>query len=71
MRSYVPKISSSSNICQAVFETAARESPDTLEQIFQIRAFLGYGFDKDTPPRATDIRSGTSDHAVKARRITQ
>ncbi|MBN6192673.1 hypothetical protein JQN58_37985 [Aneurinibacillus sp. BA2021] len=37
------------------------ESSDTLEQIFQIGAILGYGFDKDTPPRATDIRRATSD----------
>src|SRR5690606_13072250 len=34
----------------------AAESSDTLEQIFPITAFLGYGFDNHTPPRATDIR---------------
>jgi len=36
MRSYVPKLSSNSNICQAFFEKVTRESVDTLEQIFHI-----------------------------------
>ncbi len=56
MRSYVPNLSSNSNICQELFETLHPLAPDTLEQIFRIGRFLGYGFDKDTPPRATDIR---------------
>ena len=65
MRSYVPKISSNSNICQGLFEDQSGQSGDTLEQIFPYAIFLGYGFDKDTPPRATDIRSGTSDSPAK------
>lgn len=59
MRSYVPKLSSNSNICQAFFETKVRESADTLEQIFHFGAILGYGFDVNTPPRASDIRTET------------
>jgi hypothetical protein len=39
-----------------------RDSADTLEQIFQIGPFLGYGFDENTTPRASDIRRATSDH---------
>lgn len=59
MRSYVPKLSSNSNICQAFFEKLTRESEDTLEQIFHIWPILGYGFDTNTPPRASDIRTET------------
>ena len=59
MRSYVPKLSSNSNICQAFFEKPGRQYLDTLEQIFQIQVILGYGFDTNTPPRASDIRTET------------
>jgi hypothetical protein len=38
-----------------------RQSADTLEQIFQIRMILGYGFDTNTPPRASDIRRAASE----------
>ncbi len=61
MRSYVPKVSSNSNICQDFFETCTGKEPDTLEQIFPIGALLGYGFDTNTPPRASDIRTETPD----------
>src|SRR5690606_25199883 len=30
----------------------------TLERIFRFPKKLGYGFDNDSPPRATDIRTG-------------
>ena len=55
-RTYVPKLLSSSNICQAFFEIRRREFIDTLEQIYRFRAGLGYGFDNKTPSRTTDIR---------------
>jgi len=42
-----------------------RETGDTLEQIFRIAAFLGYGFDNDTPPRATDIRRAAPEPRTK------
>jgi hypothetical protein len=32
---------------------------DTLEQIFRFPGELGYGFDEVSPPRATDIRTGS------------
>jgi hypothetical protein len=43
----------------SILRKQIRESADTLEQIFQIGAILGYGFDENTPPRASDIRRGT------------
>ncbi|WP_144873587.1 hypothetical protein [Microbacterium sp. 1.5R] len=39
-----------------VLRNPGRESADTLEQIFQIGAILGYGFDTVTSSRTTDIR---------------
>jgi len=44
----------------SILRNLSRESADTLEQIFQIQTILGYGFDTNTPPRATDIRRATS-----------
>ncbi|HWU30582.1 MAG TPA: hypothetical protein VN041_15995 [Microbacterium sp.] len=32
---------------------------DTLEQIFRFPRILGYGFDMDSTPLATDIRTGS------------
>ncbi|MCE4027861.1 hypothetical protein LXM50_17945 [Microbacterium sp. Au-Mic1] len=55
-RTYVPKLLSSSNICQAFFEYQFRRLADTLEQIYRFRPDLGYGFDNKTPSRTTDIR---------------
>lgn len=65
MRSYVPNVSSNSNICQDLFETKPKIAPDTLEQIFRIGVFLGYGFDNATPPRATDIRRAAPESRTK------
>ncbi|QTV79782.1 hypothetical protein [Microbacterium sp. NIBRBAC000506063] len=45
MRSFVPKISSISNICQAFFENRFDALGDTLEQIFRFALIIGYGFD--------------------------
>ncbi|GAB3600766.1 hypothetical protein [Microbacterium tumbae] len=41
------------------------ECSDTLEQIFSAASFLGYGFDNDTPPRATDIGAAAADQPTK------
>jgi hypothetical protein len=56
-RTYVPKLLSSSNICQAFFEIGFADFADTLEQIYRFRPDLGYGFDTETPSRTTDIRT--------------
>src|SRR5690606_1523274 len=41
-----------------VLRTSSRECADTLERVFRLPRKLGYGFDDDSPPWATDIRTG-------------
>jgi hypothetical protein len=48
----------------SVLRKRIRESADTLEQIFQIGAFLGYGFDTDTTSRTTDIRTAAPESRI-------
>ena len=50
MRSYVPKLSSISNICQVFFENRFEEMRNTLEQSFRFAVILGYGFDIGSTP---------------------
>jgi len=51
-----------------ILRNPTEESSDTLEQIFQSAAFLGYGFDTDTTSRTSDIRTAAPQSRIKGAR---